>query len=268
MKKYQKIIKYCAIAFAIFLIYEIVFGLVSLVSSITNIGDWSPNVEEISTKNIPKNVNRLDIDIAVTNLKIETSKKLEISANDNIKVFRKDKTLYIEEKNKKILNRKKENNLTLYVPEGFIFEYIEMNTGAGKIEIEKLNTKVLDFEIGAGNVEIDTLNVHDTTKIETGAGNFIIKQGTINNLDLEMGIGSVNVTTKLLGTNNIERGVGKINLDLIGNPDDYRINVDKGLGTAKINGDKVTTNQIIGEGDTEININSGIGTIEISYKDE
>lgn len=267
MKKYQKIIKYCAIAFAIFLIYEIVFGLASLISSITNIGDLNPNVEEVSTKSIPKNINKLDIDLAVTDLKIEKSKKLEISANDNIKVSKKDKTLYIEEKSKKILNRKKENNLTLYVPEGLTFEYIKIDTGAGKLEIEELNTKVLEFELGAGNVDINTLNVNDTAKMDTGAGSFIIKQGTINNLDLDMGLGSINITTKLLGNNSIDRGVGKINLTLLGNQDDYKINIDKGLGTAKINNDKITNNQIIGEGDTEININSGIGTIEINYKD-
>ena len=82
-----------------------------------------------------------------------------------------------------------------------------------------------------------------------------------------MGLGSINITTKLLGNNSIDRGVGKINLTLLGNPDDYKISIDKGLGTAKINNDKITNNQIIGEGDTEININSGIGTIEINYKD-
>ena len=267
MKKYQKIIKYCAIAFAIFIIYEIIFGIITLVTSIVGIEEYSSNVEEISTKKIPTNISKLDIDISVSNLKIEKSNKFEISANDNIKATRKNNTLYIEEKSKKILNRRKENDVTLFIPNNYVFENIELDTKAGKLEIDTLNVNNLELDLGAGNVEIDTLNVIDKAKINTGAGNFIVNHGIINNLDLNMGLGNINIKTKLLGNNIIERGVGTINLTLFGNPDDYKIDINKGIGSVKINGDKITESRIIGEGINTISIDEGVGTLEINYQD-
>jgi len=270
MKESQRIIKYAAIGFAILLIYEIIFGIIKVVGTIVDLNlDIDNNkIEEISTSSIPNNINKLDIDISVSNLKIETSKKLEISANDNIKLTKKNNTLYIEEKSKKILNRKKENNVVLYIPNDYIIEEINLDTGAGKLEIESLNVNNLELELGAGNVEINNLFVQKEANIDTGAGNVVINKGNINNLDLDMGLGNITLNTKLIGKNNIDCGVGNVNLTLLGNIEDYKIDLNKGLGSTTINGDKITKNTTIGEGNNTLYIDGGVGKINIEYEEE
>ena len=268
MKESQKVIKYVAIAFAILLIYEIIFGIVKALGSIVdlNLDLKSERIEEISTNKIPDNITKLDIDVSVSNLKIENSNKLEISANDNIKLTKKNKTLYIEEKSKKILNRNKENNVVLYIPNDYTFDEITLDTGAGKLEIDTLSVNYLDLDLGAGNVEIENLFVNNETKIDTGAGNVIINNGIINNLDLDMGLGNINLKAKLLGKNDIDCGVGSVNLNLLDNIDDYKIDINKGIGSTIINGDNVSKDTTIGNGNNMLYIDGGVGKLEVSFE--
>ena len=61
----------------------------------------------------------------------------------------------------------------------------------------------------------------------------------------------------------IDTGVGNLNLNLIGK--DYKIKVNKGLGVTKINGNEVSDNQVLGNGNVFVFVDGGIGKIDINY---
>ena len=44
-----------------------------------------------------------------------------------------------------------------------------------------------------------------------------------------------------------------------------KIEVDKGLGIAKINGNEVSDGQVLGNGNVFVFVDGGIGTIDINY---
>ena len=71
------------------------------------------------------------------------------------------------------------------------------------------------------------------------------------------------VQAKLILVGKIDTGVGNLNLNLIGK--DYKIEVDKGLGIAKINGNEVSDGQVLGNGNVFVFVDGGIGTIDINY---
>ena len=83
---------------------------------------------------------------------------------------------------------------------------------------------------------------------------------------MNIGVGKVSLVSKLTGNNKIDSGVGKMNLYLIGTLDDYKISIDKGIGTAKIDGENVKDDSTYGTGINSLDIDGGIGSIDIEFK--
>ena len=288
----QKIIKYFAIAFAIFLIVSIIslilFGIYAL-SGVLGLKDNSKidisgNMQTVnlgnttSDKNIVNSGNSinnsaqtvnladmtsLDIEVKYTNLIIKNGDTFRYETNnDNIIYKQNYNTLKIEEKSKWLFNNT-ESNLIIYIPENFDLNKINIEAGAGKVEIENLNADNLELELGAGEATVSNLNIRNNTKLEGGAGRLNVLNGNINNLDLDMGIGEVNINSLITGNSDVDAGIGILNLNLQGSIADYRIITDKGIGNLKINGQNISGASTYGEGNNLIKIDEGIGNINI-----
>ncbi len=270
MSGLQRTIKYLAIAFAIFLTFSIISGIMYGISFIGNLFDDDKNsvTEKLTDLEIDNNTLLLDIDVSSSNIiikkgdtfKAETNNKYINSKQDNNK-------LYITEK-KHNLVYDNDNELIIYIPDDFIFDGVVIDAGAGKVNIEALSTKQLYLNLGAGKVDINNLNVLENAKIEGGAGDLSITATDIHNLDLNMGIGKLSLISKLTGNNEIDCGVGEMNLSLIGTLEDYQISLDKGVGNATIDGSNMKDNNTYGTGINKIDIDGGIGSIKIRTIDE
>lgn len=276
----QKIIKYFAIAFAIFLIVSIIslilFGVYALsgVLGLKNNSkiDVSSNMQTVDIGNKGNILNltditSLDIEVKYTNLIIKNGDTFHYETNnDNIIYKENHNTIKIEEKGKWLFSDT-ESNLIIYIPENFDLNKINIEAGAGKVEIENLNADNLDLELGAGEASISNLNIRNNTKLEGGAGRLNILDGNINNLDLDMGIGEININSFITGDSDIDAGIGILNLNLQGSKADYRIITDKGVGNLKINGQNISGASTYGEGKNLIKIDEGIGNINITVNE-
>ena len=120
--------------------------------------------------------------------------------------------------------------------------------------------------MGAGDVTINTLTAMKSADIDGGAGRITIKGGTLNNLDLDMGVGQLNLTALLTGACEMDLGIGQTNLTLLGTQDDYRLDIEKGIGTVTVDGKKVSDFGSSGNGENRIEINGGIGAICVDFK--
>ena len=266
----QKIIKYLAIAFAIFLIISIISTITAVVFALSGILGLKQNIEqsmssEMVVAEIENNdIRTLDIEVDFTNLTIKTGESLKLETNNNNINYKQDnQKLEIKEKTKKSLFNYTEKELILYLPEQIEFEKVRIMTGAGKVDIENFNTEKLLFELGAGETKIHKLNVSKECEIDGGAGKITISNGVINNLDLDMGVGEVSLTSNLIGKNAINAGVGNVNINLKGEKESYKIQVDKGIGSIKIDGEEISNSEIFGDGENYIEVNGGIGNIKI-----
>lgn len=270
----QKIIKYLAIAFAIFLIITIISTILTATVALSGIlgikkhTENLNNAEMVTTSFENTKIHTLNIDIAATNLTIKQGEILKIETdNSNIDCKQSNEELKINEKHYKWFSYNNvEKELILYVPEDLEFEKVKINAGAGKINLDELTTRKLMFELGAGECEIQNLNVSKECEIEGGAGKITILSGTINDLDFDMGIGEANITADLVGTNEINAGVGELNIKLQGEKDSYKIKTDKGIGAIKIDSKEISNGEVYGDGENYIDIDGGIGSINIYYK--
>ena len=268
MSTAQKIIKYCAIAFACFLIYMILSSIMFGISSLLNIFDDDTNTTNNLEETIIKEEKSIiDVEIASSELKICEGDSFKVETNNKyIQIKESNKKLYIKEKKHNIFSNNNKSSIIIYIPKDLVFDSISIESGAGKIDISSLITKELDLNLGAGNVNIDNLFVESEAEIDGGAGKLTIENGTINNLDLDMGVGAVNIKSKLTGNNNIDAGVGEIILNLIGTKDDYKIITDKGIGNIKVDNEDIKENTYYGNGSTIIDIDGGVGNITVNYK--
>lgn len=270
MSTVQKIIKYLSIAFAISLVFAIVSGIVGGLSLVSNIfdNDKSKTTEKLEGIDITDNILILDVNVKNVSINIKDGEKLKAETNNKyITVNEKDNKLLVTEKSHNF-NRNNDTTLTIYVPNDLVFDAVLVETGAGKINIDKLSAKRIDFELGAGTVDINNLDVQESAKIEGGAGKISILNGSINNLDLDMGVGKLNLKSKITGSSDIETDVGSLDLDLIGIEDDYKISVEKGLGSINISGNNIDNNSIYGTGLNKINVEGGVGSINIDFINE
>lgn len=155
--------------------------------------------------------------------------------------------------------------LTLYVPKDTTFGFADISTGAGKLTVDALCAETLDLQLGAGAVEIGYLEAAREADIEGGAGAVTVADGSLMNLELEMGLGELTMTASLHGDCELSLGVGESDLTLLGDEADYSVEIEKGLGTIKVNGNTVSAYRSTG-GSNRVDIEGGVGEINLMFR--
>ncbi len=269
MSEVQRIIKYCATAFALFLAFSILSGIMyGIIMFGTIFEEDNKYSEELKDLEVRENASILDIDIKGTNLVLKEGDTFKVETNNKyVKTKQNKNKLHITEKSHNWFQSNKKNDLVVYIPKDLIFDGVSIDSGAGTVEIDALSTENLYLDLGAGKVNINHLTVLRSTDIEGGAGEIQINNGSLNNLDLDGGVGKLTLTAMISGKSEIDAGVGEVNLNLIGSLEEYRITLDKGIGSATLNQKKMYDEEVYGNGNNSIDIDGGVGSLKINFVD-
>ena len=268
----QKIIKYLAIAFAMFLVFTIISSILGGIYGLAGVLGLKKNTNtenvEIGTKQseqIQELTTYIDIDINYSNLTIKTGEDFVVqSSNNDIEYAQEGNKFKVKEKGYIKFSETAIGDVVIYIPKELVFETVDIDTGAGTVDIETLRTDNLILNLGAGETTIKNI-ISNKTKIDTGAGKLRIKSGNINDLDFDMGVGETDITAKLTGTNKIDTGIGNLKLQLLGDKQDYKFNISKGIGEVKIEDKSIIEDQTIGDGKNNIIISGGVGQIKVGF---
>jgi len=280
MSEGQKVIKYIAIAFGIFLSVNIIIGIVSAVFFgirvlDINFKENNKTTEVVSNYEMTmsqkyEDIEKLKIEIGYSKLEIKQGGEFKVesnSKNENINIKKSTNTLTIREENTwNLFDDDIESHIIITVPEYHYFEKIEIDAGSGEVSISDVQTKSFELEVGAGNVVISNLLVEGKTDIDGGAGKVVIKDSNLNNLDLDVGVGEFQIlNSKLLDNSDIDAGIGKLQITLNGSLDDYRIIPTTGIGSFTIESNQIENDKVYGNGQNKIKIDAGIGKVEIDF---
>ncbi len=281
MTSFQKIIKYGAIAFAIYLCFVIismiVFGITAIFGVTAGVGIFENNKNH--TAMIAKweqeysNIDSIDIDLSICKLTIQKGETLKVEASEVSEQFicRADgNELKIEDKklNRNFLGMSHSTpEVILYLPENISLQDVTIETGVNETNIDYLKASKVKIEMGVGKYQIDNL-IADYAKIEAGAGEASIKNSVIDELKLDGGLGKLTVTSKVAEKADISCGMGRVELNLIGLPTDYQVKAHTGLGNFEVDGKKVSDNQIIGNGTSIIKVGAGVGETIVNFVEE
>ena len=206
----QKIIKYLALGFALFLTITIISSILGVIYGLANIlglrnNDSNKELGNIEWEQTSNLTTYLDIDVKYTNLTLKTGEKFSAqSSSKDIEIQQNGNKLKIEDKSRyNWLSNNDAENLIIYIPQELEFEKVEIDTGAGKVDVEALQTEKLKLNLGAGETIIQNV-VANEADIDTGAGKLTIENGKLNDLDFDMGVGETNIKTELTGKNKID----------------------------------------------------------------
>ena len=268
MTNFQKTVKYIAMAFAIFLTVSIIGGILSMFGLFGGFFGGDAVTEDIKTYSVSSEIQRLEVTINAADFTIKQGESFSVASNlKHLTVEDKNGVLTIKE-TRKFAHTYTGAILTLYIPADTVFEKANIITGAGRLTVDSLSASTMNFELGAGEVTIDTLVATSDIDIDGGAGKITISGGTLHNLDLDMGVGQLNLTATLTGNCSLNSGIGEMNITLLGSKDDYKLELEKGIGNISVDGDNISGNSNIGNGTNEVEIHGGIGAINVKFKDK
>lgn len=285
MKPFQKVIKYGAMAFAIYLavmiISIIIFGLTAIfgigvgIEKISNnIGNSTNNKELLTYTEEYTGIESLDIDLSKSGLEIKTgdSFKVEfinVSKDLSTKLNDSGKELKIEDETLKLFeNVNSESKIIVYIPNDYELRSVKLDlVGVSGAYIEGFKAEKLEVDVGAGKYEINNVQV-TTAEVDSGAGETYINNSTFDNLEFNAGVGQVTINCKVINKGEIESGVGKLEANLIGTKDNYKVRAETGIGNLTVDGNKVRDGEIVGNGSTNINVEAGIGETAINFVEE
>ena len=225
-------------------------------------------LDETKTYEITSEIHSLDVQINAADFKIVSADEFSVESNlKYLSVSKKDGVLKIVDEAKSNSNYTNAT-LTLYVPNAVVFNDVEIETGAAKMTVDTLSASSVELKLGAGDVRFESLNASSEVDINGGTGQITIVSGTLNDLSLEMGMGELNLTAAVFGDSDLKFGVGESNVTLIGSKDDYKVDVEKGIGNITVDGKTVTDFGSSGNGQNHIEIEGGVGAINLNFKEK
>lgn len=263
MSNAQKIIKYFGIAFAVCLIVGILVGIYQFGSMIIHMMVDDSDDSHFNMNSYPDHMNVLHVDLHCSKLVIKQGSDLKVENNSqSIKVNQKQNQLFVQETDHHFFDRQT-SEVIIHIPSSITFDEVMIDAGTGNIKIERLKTKELTLELGAGKMDLDYLTVSQSANIDGGAGEVVIDHADIKNLDLDVGVGKFTLNSILKGKNEIDAGVGSLNIYLLDSIKNYSIYAEKGIGSIYLNGSNMRDESTYGNGNYKIDIDGGVGNINI-----
>lgn len=307
MNGIQKVIKYCAMAFAIFLSVVIIGSIAAVVLRVvTGIAIGSEISEsrervDLSERYSAEEIETLGINSILIDcygeIVFEQGEVLSIEASD----VTEDYEIRLEDGRLSLKSREPEffvswfswfedatvrEKVVVTIPEGFVPKQVKIYSGSGKVSVDALTADLLLIDSGSGKVSVTNATFKETV-LDTGSGSVTVKDSTLGRFSLDSGSGAVsmeNVVAKdveldsgsgavafsgeLTGDCDFETGSGAITLSLIGNEDDYRIEADCGSGTFRLNGRKLDDGSYGTNRKGKLSFDSGSGSVSVEFTEE
>lgn len=143
-------------------------------------------------------------------------------------------------------------NRTIYVyyPVNYKFDKVDLQFGAGEIDIDNLITSELDMKVGAGKCSIDNL--------------------TADKVNALISVGTLEIDGEVADMLNVDCGTGKVDIDLYGARENYNYQLTCQAGSIQVDEDRFsgigTAKEFDNGSGSDIILNCGAGNIEIEFE--
>lgn len=158
----------------------------------------------------------------------------------------------------------------LYVPEGTAFSDIDIEFGAGSIELGDLTADKIELDIGAGWVSGQEINVNKMA-VSIGSGSATLKEVTADNFSVEVGMGSLEFSGSIQSKADVECAMGSVEMELEGAEADFNYDIESAMGSLQIGKHDYSglakEKKINNGASKKIEVECAMGSIEISFKE-
>ena len=252
MNGIQKVIKYCAMAFAAFLTVVILGTIVSVVMGVTT-GIAGVNFLLEGDKeriNLAEEYSVEEVKVlGITNILVDCNAEITVkpgdvlaieavNVTDEYKISQANGKLSIVQKTPQIKigfwfdSASEKETVTVTVPKEIFMEQVKVKSGSGKVSLEDFQTDSLAVDSGSGSVAVRDV----TTKrmyIDSGSGKVSLTSTNAENTELITGSGGIHVEDAKLGVFRLDSGSGSVTMrNIIAE----KAKVDSGSGSVLVEG--------------------------------
>ena len=188
-----------------------------------------------------ENVENISFEFAVGKISITTGQEMCIHVENMfenaITSEVKDGTWYVKDSLRTKGNAHSEYapDIHIVLPEGKIFDTIEIELAAGTVEAQLLRAKEIVLEVEAGTMEVQQLYAIEGLELNNGVGEMKLLSVQVNNVTADNGIGSISIFGEIKGKNHIKCGIGEVDIRLRGREEiDFDYDVNCGIGEVVI----------------------------------
>lgn len=299
MKPVQKVIKYLAMAFAVFLMVTILSGIVSAVAGVSWSNDaFGDNIEysnitneydgvkdlEISNHSGNMNITYGDVSkVVVEGKNVPSTMTMEVTSDGTLVIDESSKNFWIISIfNWGFNNKRTEINITL--PRDFIAGNAYLENGSGRFDVQGLKANSIKFDggsgrftgtdmkankadIAAGSGGLELTNcIFGSTSVDGGSGQIQLIDNKFNDSEFYVGSGSFYFSGEFDGPVKVDGGSGSITMEISGNESDYYLDFNDGSGGIWLDGKRVDHYNSDNKGaDKEIEIKGGSGRVSVSF---
>ncbi|WP_294578089.1 DUF4097 family beta strand repeat-containing protein [uncultured Thomasclavelia sp.] len=225
MRKIGYAILVISIIALIFLVSGAMLGGFSELETLYHNGDYNINLPFYQTKNVVqefRDVSNLEIncEIGTANIKSYGGSSIKVEGRNvsrKIKIEKEHETLVIKDGSQfgRIFNyNDNDTGITIYVPNDYQFDQVNLEVDAGKMTIDQLNCQELEINVDLGDFYGNQI-VATQAKIEVDAGDITIDYLDSMNCDFNCDLGNITAT-------------------VAGSEADYDYEVDSDLGDVTI----------------------------------
>ncbi|MDD5937245.1 MAG: DUF4097 family beta strand repeat-containing protein [Clostridiales bacterium] len=298
MTSIQRVIKYCAMGFAIALMVGILTGITAIISGIDKGVNWDGETTYINFTKEFEDIDSLDL----TNysgkmfIQVGSVNKVTVHAKNvpdtTVVKVRNNNTLYVNDETTRIWffdlhfweDEEENSQITIILPIDFVAKKATLDNNSGDMEVRGLYAKDLelsggsghimasnisadqfDISAGSGELQLDRVQLNKG-EIDSGSGLFQLTNSSISDVDIDTGSGEFFFDGLISGDNNLDGGSGSISLNIKNFADMYNLDLDAGSGGIYINGEKVDREKIKHKGaENKLEVDGGSGKITIQF---
>ncbi|MCM1135755.1 MAG: DUF4097 domain-containing protein [Clostridium sp.] len=127
------------------------------------------------------------------------------------------------------------NSITLRIPKGMSLDEVDLEIGAGIMDISNLRARELDAIVGAGELTINNVETDDFS-VEIGAGSLEAGGMYAREADLEVGLGNCSYEGTIAGSLDAECDMGSMDFLIKGKEEDHNYEIECRAGNIYISG--------------------------------
>ncbi len=229
------------------------------------------NVEKYA---VGTGVSKLDIEVGGCAFYFEESGDnqfyVEAKNAGKFQCFIKGDTLYVKSSRTTVDDWSEitEGEIRLYIPANYTFEEMDVELGAGLLQMQKANATDMELNVGAGRIVIGEL-LAGKCSAEVGMGEIMVENMTVSDVEAEVGMGNLKMAGTIQGNVDAECSMGAITFTLTGKEEAFNYNLEAAMGNISLNGTEysgMTQDKTIQNGASKhMNIECSMGNIEIDF---
>ena len=214
---------------------------------------------------------KLDIELGGCELEIQPSddENFHITATNvgKFQAYEKGEELNIMA-TRKAKEDIQECKILLYLPQGYTWEKIDIEVGAGAVRIRNMKATEIELEVGAGQILAEYLET-EKLDISVGAGEARLDDMKVYDLDVSVGMGNLTACGIVEGKADAECSMGNVTLQLAGAQADYDYEIECVMGNIRLGEEKyskkVEEKTINNGAGRKISLECSMGNIEVTF---